>query len=315
MAHAYYAEMGGFMLQAPDAPACSITAKHLLYLVNKKYTNLPAIIEKEIWDKSKADLVLKALALVQVSWLVVQVVARAVQGLTISLLDISACGVIACWAPTMVFWFRKPLDVYLPNTISIKTPMETVLKNAGDVAKKPFRQTPLDFVEDVDQTSRLFTCLLPDSFLRNHPLSPSHRPLQRLPNDRDAWYHSVTTHVLIATPFYLLASLNFAAWHTIFPTYAEKALWRCSAAVYLISTILWGSFELIIQACEGSKQSALAPLDYDKFKFPIALFFWIPVLVAFVARICLIGETLVSLRAMPADVYHSVAWTNFIPHV
>lgn len=181
--------------------------------------------------------------------------------------------------------------------------------------QKPFRQTPLDFVEDVEKISRLFTSPLPDSFLRNHPLSPGRRPLQRLPNDRDPRDHSVTIHVLIATPAYLLAGSNFAAWHTVFPTYAEKVLWRCSATVYLVSTMLWGSFELIIQAWEGSKQSALARLGCDKFKFPMALLFWIPVLIAFVARICLIGETLASLRAMPADVYHNVAWTNFIPYV
>jgi hypothetical protein len=33
------------------------------------------------------------------------------------------------------------------------------------------------------------------------------------------------------------------------------------------------------------------------------------------ARLCLIGETLASLRALPKDVYRTIHWTGVFPHV
>lgn len=315
MLHAYYAEMGGFMVQMPDTKAFSITSRHLHFLVSKGYTTLPMIKKEEIEDKSKADAFLKVIALSQAGWLILQVIARAVQGLHISLLEISACDMIACWTPTIFFWFRKPLDITVPEVIHIDTPMAIILCDAGDAAKTPFRQTPLDFVESLGQISELFIAPMPKCVSSKIRLSPGKKPLERIPNDLDPLYHSVLIHWYVALPFYLLAGLNFAAWHAIFPTDIEKTLWRCSVIVYLVCMMIWGHFELALQALEGSTKPVVARMNSYKLRFPAALLFWVPVLIAFTARMCIMGETFASLRAMPADVYQDIEWTNFIPHV
>jgi len=51
--HAFYADSGGFMLQARDSPPFPVTAKQIHYLVQKEYMHVPGITRKEIWDKSK----------------------------------------------------------------------------------------------------------------------------------------------------------------------------------------------------------------------------------------------------------------------
>ena len=55
LVHGFYADSGGFVLKAPDAPAFPVTARQIQYLVEKKYMDVPDISEDEIFDKSKAD--------------------------------------------------------------------------------------------------------------------------------------------------------------------------------------------------------------------------------------------------------------------
>ncbi|KAI9652224.1 MAG: hypothetical protein M1831_007133 [Alyxoria varia] len=89
LVHAFYADSGGFMLQAPDSVEFPVTAQQIHYLVEKKYIPIPNITRNEIWDKSKADLFAKFVAVLQSGWFVIQIVARAIQGLPISLLELS----------------------------------------------------------------------------------------------------------------------------------------------------------------------------------------------------------------------------------
>lgn len=116
MVHAFYADSGGFVLQARDSTPFPITAKQIQYLVVSKYMPLPAISRAEIWDKSKADRFAKYIACLQAGWLVLQVVARAVQHLPITLLELSTVALISCTAATFFFWFCK---VFPPSLTSV----------------------------------------------------------------------------------------------------------------------------------------------------------------------------------------------------
>lgn len=93
--HAFYADSGGFMLQARDSPPFPVTAKQVHYLVQKKYMQMPEITRKEIWYKSKgsydrgtlcvicskltrdvADRFAKTAACLQTGWFIVQIIAE-----------------------------------------------------------------------------------------------------------------------------------------------------------------------------------------------------------------------------------------------
>ncbi|KAJ2929677.1 hypothetical protein H1R20_g7406, partial [Candolleomyces eurysporus] len=80
--------------------------------------NLP-ITEEEIRDRSKGDELAKAFVIVQTTWFVVQCIARGVQRLTVTELEIVTLAYAALNGAMYFFWWDKPLDVQCPVVIPI----------------------------------------------------------------------------------------------------------------------------------------------------------------------------------------------------
>ena len=55
MTYAFFADMGGFLLQAPDFPPFPLDAEQLYYRVTNKFIEYLNIEEEEIKDRNKAD--------------------------------------------------------------------------------------------------------------------------------------------------------------------------------------------------------------------------------------------------------------------
>lgn len=55
MRHAFFADMGGFALEAPDCVAFPLDAQQLFYLVSKGYLAYPKLDKAVIDDKNKAS--------------------------------------------------------------------------------------------------------------------------------------------------------------------------------------------------------------------------------------------------------------------
>jgi hypothetical protein len=53
--HAFFADMGGFILQTPGWKPFPLDAKQLHYMVSKGYLKYPQIDKEAIDDKDKAD--------------------------------------------------------------------------------------------------------------------------------------------------------------------------------------------------------------------------------------------------------------------
>ncbi|KAM7203206.1 hypothetical protein V8F20_004148 [Naviculisporaceae sp. PSN 640] len=79
---------------------------------------LPHIQESHIEDKSKADWMAKSLICIQVGWMVVQVLARAIKQMPISLLEINTCGHVACAMAIYLLWWSKPLEIQEPTLLN-----------------------------------------------------------------------------------------------------------------------------------------------------------------------------------------------------
>lgn len=346
--HGFYAEMGGITVQATDCKPFPVTAKQLHYLVQQGYMELPKISKEEIWDKSKADLFTKILSCGQITWLVVQVVARLVQRLEITTLELTTLGYVLCALSTYLAWLHKPLDIEMPTVISLNTTMKHILCSAGSIAAHPYRQNPLDFVDNQG----------PSWWLNVHSkyfpfrVEPEQRPLPRITNDRFP-----NVGIGLEAVFYFLVSHGFAGIHLggwylhAFPTNVEKVLWRVSSVVMAgIMVIVWvleGAAEqnrrgrtsrwrkklsTTIRSrsksgSDSSTQSGTAdPLVKLKSRKEIAadpdfipvweFVAFIPVaLIYSVARAYLMAETLAGLRALPVGAFKTVEWTNFLPHV
>ena len=307
LVHAFYADSGGFVLRAPESPEFPVTAKHIYYLLKKGHLRLPSLTKKEISDKSKADPFAKTIAVLQSSWLVVQVIARGISGLPITLLELTTVALVACTGFTFLFWFSKPLNVDTPTIVDIDIDIASILIEAGDAAKPPFLDTPLDFVEPQLYTSSQMP------LHRFWGVQP--RPLPRIPNDRDSRLHSLPVVLTVAFPTAIFTCLHLAAWNFYFPSRAEQLMWRWTC---ISSGVILGAgcfIEAASIVADNYTTSALTNLNGYKLRWPTNLLVFVPGALYFAARIVVIVEVIISLRALPSGCFENVQWTDIILHV
>ncbi|KAG6860071.1 hypothetical protein C0995_016212 [Termitomyces sp. Mi166 len=107
--------MGGFQIGEPyDMDPMTLHPDDIcLYLENHDIV----ISKEEIMDKSKGDILTKCLVLVQVTWFILQVLARAIQHLAISELEIVTLAFALLNLVIYFCWWNKPLDVNYPIQI------------------------------------------------------------------------------------------------------------------------------------------------------------------------------------------------------
>jgi hypothetical protein len=102
-------------------------------IINK----LPYISKDELGDQNKGDFLVKGLAVVQVLWLIVEVLAWAAKKLTISQLEIVVLAFSVCTFLTYVMIWEKPQDVKTPGVAhATRYPKQeelTELANVGPV--------------------------------------------------------------------------------------------------------------------------------------------------------------------------------------
>lgn len=178
---------------------------------------LPEIKEKEIWDKSKGDAFVKGIALVQVVWLIVQVISRAAKSLPISQLEIAVLAYSACAVLTYVLLWYKPQNVGTPT-----------------YAKEPLRGIGHRFTSQA-YTWFLYTLPLPGSGLvddsstiPNDALYP-YRPF----GATMGYFSYLCTGLVIGGTIF--GALHCLAWGFQFPSQLDTVLWRVSAIICTVS--------------------------------------------------------------------------------
>ncbi|KAL1979410.1 hypothetical protein VTN96DRAFT_6053 [Rasamsonia emersonii] len=229
MTHAFYADMGGFVLQTRDWTPFPIDAKQLHYLVTEGYIDLPKLDKRVIVDKNKVDGMLRFITLCQIFWFLVNITGRAVQHLAITTGELTTAAFIVCSFGTTYCWVHKPADITTPDVIETDVSIAQILIRAGDRAKKPYSRTPLDFVSRKEwQWSLYWSNWI--NILRNMGIvfGPRVRPVNRFENtiipepSRAGYWVS-----LLVTLIY--ASIFICGWNYSFPTRAEKILWRAAS--------------------------------------------------------------------------------------
>ena len=306
LVHGFYADSGGFRLKTFDHDPFPVTAKQIHYLVKEKYIRVPDISEKEIFDKSKADLFTKTIACLQTGWFVTECIARAIQRLLVSPLEQCTCAIILCTVAVYYFWLHKPLNVTTPTTIMADCGMATILQSAGTEAEKPFWYTPMDFAEP----SNVYT-------FGNWPRLAKHfgayrKPFTRIPNDRNPRLYGLSQRIAYSLLVVVFSTLSFAEWHFEFPSTVERVTWRTACIVAESSLLV----RAIAEACSHD----VPPHDYlyiegYKLRWPINLVFFVPATTYFLARMALIAVAIAALRSLPPESYLDLQWTTFIPHI
>lgn len=330
MRHGFFADMGGFLLVPPDSTPFPITAKQIHWLVTHGYLRFPEVTSAEMADKSKQDTVAKVVTCFQIGYLVLQCVGRAAQRLTVTTMELSALAIVVCSIMTSLCWLHKPSNVRTPIRLRLDTSLDEILRKAGDIAAKPYRQTPLDFIDDLCPSWSLNV----QPFM-GMPVAPFERPIPRLGNDRLPNLKGYQ-EVILCTATLIYASIHLVGWNFTFPTITEMILWRVcsmflfgntvafwifetSAAWYrsgrwqrLFCRIFWKSKLEDVEKARVAREAARVPK-----KLPLKAEFWsiFPLACTYAAaRFYLVIEIFLGLRALDASAYFTVNWATYIPH-
>ncbi|KAF8242570.1 hypothetical protein K440DRAFT_565110 [Wilcoxina mikolae CBS 423.85] len=348
--HGFFADMGGFLLvPAPNSPNTienrpfPITSKHLLWLVKKGYTDFPEVTVEDLDDKSKQDTIAKVITSIQVGYLILQSIGRAIQRLAVTTLELSALAIVVCSILTNLCWLRKPLDVRTPIKVQLKTTMGVIRQDARGSekeAEKEWKQTPLDFIDDM-RPSWNFNV----QEFAGMPLPPYERPVPRIGNDRIPslkWDQKI--FLCIATLVY--AAIHLAGWNFSFPTHVELILWRVSSSFLFGTTFLFWIFETMAslhrkgwwqeffyrvfkpsrlegvkkarQEKDATRQEKVAKGEIEPKELPLPAEFWsiLPLAILYgAARFYIVVEVFFGLRSLEPSAYLNVNWSSFIPHV
>jgi hypothetical protein len=279
--HAFFADMGGFALRSRDDVQFFLNAKHILWLQQHNVMSTSAfekhfmLSKKFIEDRNKVDTFMRGLALAQAAWFCVNVIARGVQGLAVTTLEVTTIGIITNSVLVYYFWKDKPADVESPEIVTVDlTVSELVHLEEDESARgRPHQRTPLDF-HDVDGVwsfnliyhylMNVLKSLRPQQWQQKKATSMGRR------SDNDVLPVEGWTFVIGLAASAIFAGINFIAWNFHFPTATEQLLWRISCCGFVaicvigitVERCLWHSGG--VQAMQEKVQShriAFANLD------------------------------------------------------
>jgi hypothetical protein len=127
MTHSFFTQMGGITVSLPGEPRNPaqlgwVTDETLSKLISNGHLEQSFIPTKaEIVDKGKADKLVKSIALIQSLWILVQVIARAIQHLPVTTLEIATLAFLPCATLISFFWWTKPMDVSEPINLRVSS--------------------------------------------------------------------------------------------------------------------------------------------------------------------------------------------------
>ena len=227
LTHSYFALMGGFQLKMTrtslgydlgEKEANIINPWGLLRLVELKM--FPNDIPKRLIDaRSKSDSLGKGLICFQVVWMMIQIIARKVTGLPVTLLELNTAAHIGCTILLYLIWWCKPQDVRVVLVVDI---------SGCEKCKSTLMAASEDFISKglvPEMPNNLEKEFLGDSGL----------------ND------GMTVFLLIALSA-VYGGIHAAAWDSHFPSLQEQIIWRVAACsvigsgVFVWSTLVfWDS--------------------------------------------------------------------------
>lgn len=168
-------------------------------------SSLPRITEQEIMDKSKGDWATKSIAMVQVTWLWVQLAARTARGLTATQLEIMTAAFATCSVITYALYFQKPKDV--KTRVRVTAARYPNVKQMAEMGRRG--PTAVWF-------GRVFLCLGNDNY-----------------HHREGWDTAPLLILLCGFIGMVFGSVHFACWDSHFPTEGEKLGWRIACGLLL----------------------------------------------------------------------------------
>lgn len=256
------------------------------------------IPESEIKDLSKADVITKAFAIIQCTWLIVQSICRVAQGYTISLLELATLAFIFCAFIMHIFWWNKPFDIESRRIIIAVPP------NSEDTTgQKTLFMDDLTASDDGLFQKRIQD-LSEDGFidlvLETLQFADPNRELQPFA------YYIPSISLYIASTTFL--AIHLSAWNWEFPSVVVRSLWR-----WLNVGTLVVSFIPMLTATNAFWDTGSQFMnDFLDMASIVAVFISGPTYI--LSRLVVLGLTFYCLSSMPERAYDSLDWLAWVPH-
>ncbi|KAK0432170.1 hypothetical protein EV421DRAFT_2024119 [Armillaria borealis] len=285
-------------------------------------TNLAAISPETIEDRSEGDALSKTVSILQISWFIVQCVARAMQHLPITLLEMTSLAFAGLNIITYFLWWYKPLNVKYPIYLDGSDKRPTSEIHYPEESASPVKSSWLEWAyRRVDWVGNWIACTT---------LGYSYLEIR----DGACRFYSGTTRegdarcmAMVGVGF-LFGAFHCVAWSFYFPSHAEMVLWRFSSMAVLIGLCVGSQFRVgmmildwvdpewtskpvsvFFRAWRDDKIWVLTLVTISNFMFFVAIVAYI------VARIILIILAFLQLRSLPPLAFCTVQWTTYIPHI
>lgn len=281
----------------------AINATQLNYLLKEKILNEePPISKNEIWDKSKGDVFAKISAVVQLIWLVTQLITRKVLNLPSAQLEILALAFAVCTIFTWIIYWSKPQNILSASNISYHEPT---------CKGRDFSDLEERLEEDVS-ASFFKNALLPDSkdprdleaIIRNDKTNVNSNFHEFNKDKPYVWYLDAES-VGFQIGAVILGVCHCLAWNFEFPTHIERILWRIASVsitgIMPIFYFLW---------CLLSHWSDKLNPHFEHFKLPLS---WLSYTFYIVARLYLLVAPFRELFFLPPRVFIAT-WSALFPH-
>ena len=199
--HGYFALMGGFVLHSKSTEGLletTVTLEGVLRLAELGI--LPNVSRTFIRERSKSNLLAKGLVCFQVSWMLIQTIARKIAGLPVTLLELNTLAHVGCAVAMYAAWWFKPQDVIEPVIIDV-----TDCSACNKL---------------LDQSPKIDNFLVEES--RNKAsINPDSRSTQAF--------------LLVLNLCY--GGIHAAAWNAHFPSVVEENFWRAAACFVFLESV------------------------------------------------------------------------------
>ena len=315
VAHGFFATMGGFMEYEENKPIRVLLPDELESYSLTGNGNFPRISKAEIEDKSKGDAISKGFAVLQTGWFVTQVIARGVQHLPITELELVTVAFATLNLVIYTLWWHKPLNVqrgvrvYKKRTNPDPTNDEDVeatvgfwseLRDALSGLPAAIGRGPV-FDDDLDELPWLARVLMWPLAKPLYTMVGSEATHEKRVNTfyPAEWVEAseIFTFLLLGAVTLAFGGIHCIGWSFTFPSSIERNLWR------LASLSITGVPIAFVPLAVVTPESCYTMLGVS-LSLPYVL-----------GRLTLLVLPFLCLRSLPPAVFHVVHWTSFIPHV
>ncbi|KAG1766786.1 hypothetical protein EDD22DRAFT_1009458 [Suillus occidentalis] len=288
--HGFFAWMGGFVLYVGDERWATLTPEELLQFVREGSVEMPAITEADIKNRSaEGNILSKCVAILQLLWFIVQLIARYAKNLPVTLLEIDTLGVAILTCIAYGLWLKKPKNARFPHIVhwnKSATPPQARQLSQPSFGPPLFNNTG-----------------------RTSESAPSDLRLSR---------RKQITSIIGCTSGMAFGMIHCLGWNFSFPKYTEQILWRVASIgiPYTLFIGILAFFQTRLFRLLGVLIPELESIVTFGNAFTVMILLLTGGLIDYLlARVIIIVLMMMSFRSLPPGTYDTVAWSEYILHL